>query len=592
VTREELRLKLWPADTVVDFDHGLNNAVNKVREALGDTAESPRYVETLPRRGYRFIAPVEKLDGAAPSPVSEPASSPSDNAPRVGSGVRRLRTSGGILALAAVVVVAAYLGWQRFQPQAAPAEKVMLAVLPFENLSADPEQEYFSDGMTEEMITQLGRLEPERLGVIARTSAMRYKATEKGIDEIGRELGVDYILEGSVRRVADRVRISAQLVQVDDQTHLWAQSYDRAVEEILALQSDVAAEIAHSLTLELLPARRKRLAWGATSSSEAHEAYLRGRYYQYRATSHGWQKAIQYFQEAIKKDPDYAAAYAGMGSHYLWQAPAKVNMPKAKAAALKALELDATLPEAYAVLGSVKLYFEWDWAGARKEFEQALRFDPGNAQAHFRYSQYLAAMGRLEKAIATAKRARELDPLSTLVSHYVGRLYYFDRQYERAVGEFKRTLELDPNYGFAHFFLALTYDKMGRQDEAMVHAQRYLSLGGKPPQKGVALNELYRSEGFEGIIREWARARERRARQKGFIGSAGLALTYARLGDKEKAFRWLERAYRERTRDLIYLKVDPGYDALRSDPRFQDLVRRVGFPGESVAVGPDPSPTG
>jgi TolB-like protein/Flp pilus assembly protein TadD len=393
VTRDEIQQQIWDKDTFVDFQQGLNFCIKKIRTALADDSDKPRYIETLPRRGYRFIAPVE------------------ETGPR----------------------------------------KVMLAVLPLENLSADPEQEYFSDGLTEEMIAQLGRLHPESLGVISRTSAMRYKGTDKGADEIGRELGVSYILEGTVRREASQVRITAQLIQVSDQTHLWAESYDRDVAAVFAVQSEVAQRIAHSLEVELLPAQVTRPASASSINPEAHEAYLKGRYNMNKRTPQGLQKGLRYFEQAVEKDPEYALAYAGVADTYILLGSTQYAllspeeaMPRAKGAATKALEINDSLAEAHASLANVKLIYKWDWAGAEREFQRTLALHPGYSHAHHWYSLQLAATGRTEEGFSAIRRARRLDPLSPIINVTVGWHFYLARQYDRAVEDLRNTLEMEP----------------------------------------------------------------------------------------------------------------------------------------------------
>jgi TolB-like protein/DNA-binding winged helix-turn-helix (wHTH) protein len=395
VTRDEIQQKLWPDGTFVDFEHSLNAAVKRLREALEDSADNPQFVETVPRRGYRFIYPVE-------------------------GHAARSRRWVWALALAALpalltLLLALNVGGlrDRLWPRAdSPAKRIMLAVLPCDNLSGDPEQEYFSDGMTDEMIAQLGRLQPARLGVIARTSAMHYKGTDKHVDEIGRELGVEYILECSVRREGDRVRITAQLIQVSDQTHLWAASYERELAGIFAIQSEVSRQIARSLEVELLPAERARPSGAGTINPEAYEAYLKGRYFWNKRTEEGIKKSLDYFQQAVARDPDYALAYSGLADAYLvgifvGYLPSQDNHPKGLAAALRAVELDDTLAEAHASLANFEI---GNWLVEEKELKRAIELNPNYAPARIWYAMHLSARGRHEEALAEGKKALELDP--------------------------------------------------------------------------------------------------------------------------------------------------------------------------------------
>lgn len=485
------------------------------------------------------------------------------------------------LVAAVAGLLVGYFVWQSFRPQAKPAvRKIMLVVLPFENLSGDPEQEYFSDGLTEEMITELARLQPGRLCVIARTSAMTYKSAKKRADQIGKELGVDYILEGSVRREADKVRVTAQLIQVRDQTNLWVGSYEHDLASVFAIQQDVARRIAGSLVPELLPGQQAAPARVSNTYTLAHESYLKGNYHRYRATVPSIEKAIEYYQEAIKQDPDYALAYAALARSQIFRVGARprVALQQAKVAAVKALELNQALPEAHLALAMVKLYSDWDWPGAEREFQRALALDSGNAEAHFYYSHCLAATARLDEAITQARRAQELDPFSPLIGHYLGRLYYFSRQYDQAIAEYRKTLELDMNYAWTHLFLAVAYQKKGIYGEAVTHRQKYWSLMGVKPEDVTELGGLYSASGYTSVLRRWVKWVEGFSQRQGYVTSGELALIYAQLEEKEQAFKWLEKAYQDHTRDLIYLKVDPGYDSLRADSRFHDLLRRIGFP--------------
>ncbi|MCH8912571.1 MAG: tetratricopeptide repeat protein, partial [Planctomycetes bacterium] len=464
-------------------------------------------------------------------------------------------------------------------PAQSPNGKIMLAVLPFEDMSPEP-QEWFSDGMTEEMIAQLGRLHPKKLGVIARTSAMRFKNTDKGIDQIGRELGVDYILEGSVRRAGERVRITAQLVQVSDQTHLWAQSYNRHVADVFAIQIDVAEQIARALALELLPGEQAALAQALTPSPAAHEAYLRGRYYWNKRTPEGLKKGLEHFQRAVEQDPGYALAYAGVADSYAVMAswnllPPDEGYPKAKAAATKALEIDDTLAEAHALLAVVAKEYDWDFSRAERGFRKALQLNPGYATAHQWYAEYLAAMGRHEEAIAEIERAEELDPLSLIINAIAGYVCYFASEYDQAIDHCQKALELDPNFATAHYFIGWVYERKGMYGEAIAELQKARTLSGNIDFLAV-LAHAYAVSGRTKQARKML-DEVKAFSERAYVSPYVLALIYMGLGEKDQAFAWLETAYAERAINLVVLKVDPRYDELRGDPRFDDLLRRIGL---------------
>ena len=452
VTRQELQQAVWKDETFVDFEHGLNFCIKQIRSALGDNAQSPRLIETLPRRGYRFIGEVDKLNGSSliESHIPEPEVEKTARDARpwaVHSSAKQLAVVG---MTATVLVVAGYFGWRGFNRAAAPVSKVMMAVLPFENLSGDTEQDYFSDGMTEEMIAQLGRLQPRRLGVIARTSAMTYKRTTKDISHIGRELAVDFVVEGSVRREQDRVRITAQLIRVSDQTHLWSESYDRPAGDALNVQREVAGRIANSLAIELLGDGRA----DSSSSAAAVDSYLRGRYLWNKGDRNSVRKSVEFFERAIEIDPNYAAAFAGLADSYRLLGMYYVILPaeaypKAKAAASRALELDPSNAEARVSLGTIKFRYEWNWEEAEREFRRAIEINPSLGIAHHDYAWFLVAMERFEEGIEHMKVAQQLDPLSPLANSDVGWVYLMARRYDDAVDQINRTLELEPGFGGA-----------------------------------------------------------------------------------------------------------------------------------------------
>jgi serine/threonine-protein kinase len=504
---------------------------------------------------------------------------------RAVSGLRGRRGPAAWALGAFLVVALAAVGsllWRRARPKAAPPEgKIMMAVLPFENLSGDPEQEFFSDGLTEEMIARLGNMQPERLGVIARTSSMRYKGTEKPLDEVARELGVSYIIEGSVRRAAGQVRITAQLIQTSDQTHLWAQSYEKPVADVFAVQSEVAGKVAASLAVKLLAGRQSALSRPATTSPEAHEAYLRGRYHWEKRTKEGLETSIGYFKQAIDLDPAYALAYAGLADSYTvmpWFAyvQPRAIYPKARAAAMKALEIDETLAEAHASLGYIYA-LDWNWPGADSEFKRALSLNPGYAVAHHWYGSHLATIGRFDEAVAEGTRAQELDPYSLIIIRDLGLTFYFARRYEEAVKQYRIALALDPDFAPARSFLGLAYTRLGDHQRAIAEGLAAVRLTGNAPGRLAALGRSYAAAGqikeAENILGQLEQLSK-----TAYVSIFDTAAIYVTLGNKDRALGLLEAAFKAHDPELIRLKRDPFLDPLRPDPRFQDLMLRMKFP--------------
>jgi TolB-like protein/DNA-binding winged helix-turn-helix (wHTH) protein/Tfp pilus assembly protein PilF len=593
VTREELRELLWSTETFVDFEHGLNTSIKELRGLLSDSPTEPRYIETLPKLGYRIIVPVA-VD--APPPLNQAVADAETAAAEIPAGkqislyhilqVLALRRWPIFLGIAVVLIVTlgAYFQWSRSRarPQLSSG-RLMLAVLPFENLTGDSTQDYFSDGLTEEMIAQLGRLEPEHLGVIARTSVMHYKHSQEQLEQIGRELGVQYVLEGSVRRDANRVRVSAQLIQVKDQSNVWARQYDRELINLLALQGEIAQEIADGIQLTLGDNNRIDSAHQAPLSPEAYEAYdlyLKGRYFWNKRTTQGFQHAIEYFQQAIAKDPKYARAYAGLADSYALTssyslAPQNEFMPKARAAALRALELDDRLAEAHTSLALVTENYDWDWQTAEKEYRRAIQLNPNYATAHHWYAEYLAYQGRFDEAFAESERARQLDPLSLIIATDNGAILYFSRKYDRAIEQFRTVLDMEPNFPRAHL-LVFAYVEKGMFADALADIEKWRRIDDAP---GIWAIEAYvcgrsgQQVEAQRALEKWQQLNRRRQ-----MDPAPIALAYVGMGNKDEAFAWLQRAYSERSNALTALKVDPIYDPLRSDPRFQVLMRRVGLP--------------
>ena len=592
VTREELRQALWPGDTFVDFDHGLNNAINRLREALGESAESPRFLETLPRRGYRFIGAVESIPSASPQDSGAHVENFSTTSSTVGDKVAALpvKSSKASLSLRARLWIAVGAGAaallallislnagglrQRLLGAAATRRIQSIAVLPLENLSGDPSQEYFADGMTDELITQLAQI--NGLRVISRTTAMQYKGTRKSVPEIGRELHVDGIVEGTVFRSGEQVRISAQLVDSSTDQHVWAQSYERDLRDIVALQKEVAGGVARQIRANLLPGEQPRAV-----NPQAYEAYLRGRHDLNAATSKAdLEDSITNFRSALGKDPQFALAYSGMALSYLAQAdfylaPHEV-MPKAEEAARKALELDDGLSEAHDALGYVELIYRWDWPAAQQHLQRAIQLNPGNALAQDHYANYLSALGHHAEAFATSERARALDPLSLLIQANNGMYFFLGREYDRAIEVERKALELDAKCYTCRTYLAIALVQSRRLPEALKEA-RLVRLPEANPLDVATATTAIAAAGQ----RAEAEASLRRLLQLGkqrWVCPYELGTTYLALGDREQALHSLENAYEAHSICMTWAKDDPRLDPLRSEPRFQAILQRMSFP--------------
>jgi TolB-like protein/DNA-binding winged helix-turn-helix (wHTH) protein/Tfp pilus assembly protein PilF len=600
VTREELRRALWPEDTFVDFDHSLGTAINKLREVLGDTASNPRFIETLPRRGYRFIAPVEAVGESENTPVVSLVVSrtpPDTQEPATGDlletkdhdqvdtlnvsavGARRRwplpwKISGfAVLLLSAGFVVLALLQMR----QAAPIRS--LAVLPLENLSDDPSQDYFSDGMTDELITELGQI--GELRVISRTSVMTYKGARKPLPQIARELNVDAVVEGTVLRSGSRVRITAQLIRASVDKHLWAQSYEVELRDILALQKDVARSIAGQIRIKLNPNERTGSNHPKAVNPEAYEAYLKGRYFWNKRTGEGLKKAVGYFNQAIEHDPNYARAYTGLADSYAlmgdWQygilAPGEAY-PKAKAAAAKAIELDNTLGEAHISLAWFLDGFDWDWESGGREFTQGIELSPGYATGHHWYGWHLAALGRHGEAVAELEKAESLDPLSLIIGADLAEELLIAHRYDEAIYQCRQTINLDPSFALTHYVLGNVFVQQHLYKEGIVELKK--AIEASPGSTAFTANLAY-AYAVSGKRDEAVRILSdlKNLSHSGFSNAPEIALVYVGLDDKDQAMAWLEKAYAERFNPGVLMR--PCFDPLRSDPRFQDLLRRIGL---------------
>lgn len=531
VTREELRKRLWPQDTFVDFERGLNKAINKLRVALRDDAVTPRYVETLPQRGYRFIAAV-------------------DGVPQGREGVL-------------------------------PPQRVLgidsLAVLPLDNLSGDPAQEYFSDGMTEELICAIAKI--GSLRVISRTSVMPYKGVRKSLPAIAKELGVDAIIEGSVARSELRVRIVAQLILASDDRHLWSGRYERDLRDILQLQAEIAQSIAsqiHKLIdpVHVFPELARQV------NPQAYEARLMGNFFRDKMTPMELEKSIGFYTQAIDCDPAYAQAYGDLSEAYFYFGvlgmgqPSEV-FPKAKVNAVKALELDETVASAHNALAAIHILYEWDWAAAEAESRRAVELNPGVSVTHAHFADYMSIRGRHNEAIAEIRRALELDPLSAEYNRFVALILYRARRYDDSIAQCKKSLDLYPGDVNTLWFLALSLEQKGRLPEAIAKLEEAVSLSATPTYQAL-LARAYALAGERakatGILEELKASSQSR-----YISPFDIAVVYSGLGDLDATFHWLEETYRQRVFRIIELTL-PIFDFLRSDRRWQDLVRRIGLP--------------
>lgn len=596
LTREEILHHIWGKEVFLDADNSINTAIRKIRQGLKDNPEKPHFLHTIPGKGYRFEASIVQsqpdvvrtatVTPSAEAPIAGPIDQPaSASAERARSGLRIWPIW---LALLAMLVVAVLITRPYLIKTSAPhTGKVMLAVLPFENLSGDSNQGYFADGMTEEMITQLGGLDPSHLGVIARTSAMQYKGAHKDAAQIARELGVAYLLEGSIRRDAGRVRVTAQLIQTSDQTHIWADSFEREIGDILNLEREVARAIAGKIQLTLSEQVEARLAVGARVSPPAYEAYLEGREALSLRTRESLQRGIVAFDRAVSIDPNSPLPYAGLARIYalapVFGARSSDTMPKARDAAMRALALDETLAEAHTTLAFVKAHFEYDWPGAEREFRRALELNPSDANAHFFYSNsYLSCFARHDEAIAEMKTAIELDPLSVPIRSFSGRTYLWARRYDEALGEFEKAEKIDADFVLNHVRLAHLYTYMDRYLDAIEAETRARVLAGEDPKVALMKEEKLKAalasrgpRGYWETVLELSQSKDNPP--ESYTNAYGFALLYARLGETDKSLGALDGAYSERILALTELGVEPAFDSLRSDQRFQNLLRRVGL---------------
>ena len=587
VTREELHKRLWTADTFVDFDHGLNKAINKLRDALGDSAESPRFIETVARRGYRFIADVSIVDEKLPDKQETETEQTRglrdhDYVEIPGKiAVRKSRPfpAWAIPGFALLAVLAIFAVW-RLRPPSPPQLGIRsLAVLPMESLSGDASQNYFADGMTDELITELGQI--SALRVISRTSVMTYKGARKPLPQIARELNVDAVVEGSVLRSSNKVRITAQLIQAATDQHLWAQSYEGDLRDTLALQNKVARDIADQIRINLNPQERAALKNVTAVNPEAYEDYLQGRYFWNKRTADGLKKAIEYFNQAITKDPNYARAYSGLADSYAllgdWEygvLSPKEAFPKAKAAATKALQLDDTLGEAHTSLAFSLDLFDWDWESAEREYRRAIALNPNYGTAHQWYAWHLVTLGRNREGIAELRKAESLDPLSLIIRADLADALVIARLPDESIEVSRKTINMDPYFAVAHYELGQALVQKQMYGEAVAELQRAIELSGGDTTFTYTLACAYAYSGRSSEALKVLKVVQNQS-DHGLSNASGIAMVYAGLGEKDQTMIWLERAYAERFNPSILMR--PAFDPLRSDTRFQDLLGRIGL---------------
>ena len=580
VTRDELRAVLWPSDTFVDFDHGLHAAVNRLREALGDSADRPRWIETLPRRGYRFIASVERSPDSAEAAVVDHQKRPKPIFQRRWIAIVLL-----VPMMIGAVAAALLLGrnvrsWRDRLFMRSPKPQIQaLAVLPLTNLSGDPDQEYFADGMTETLINELGKVSKPR--VISRQSIMQYKGSKKTLQEIAKELSVDVVLEGAVDRSGDRVRVTVRLNQVSPEGQLWSNQYHRDIRDLMRLQDEIASAVTDEIQVKLKPQERDRLTSSRAVDPEAQDDFFRGLQFRRKGSEQDLLTAINYFRQAIVKDPNYGPAYAEMSDVYIdlgnpqgWNHAPKESLPLAKAAATRAVEVNPLLGEAHFALAQTLELYDWNWSEAERQYKLALELSPNYARAHVEYGRFLQALGRNDEAMKQMVHAVGLNPMDLQTRVTVGFVTYAARQYDSAISQFK---ELNTSYpGLGDFGLGWCYREKKMYPEAIAVLQRVL-VDTRGPLPLATLASVY---GLAGRKREAMKLidelRERARKQH--ISDSLFAEAYIGMGQRDEAMAWLERAYEQHDQWMVYIKSYPGWDALRSEPRFHTLVRRMNFP--------------
>ncbi len=584
VTREELQRLLWPADTYVDFEHSLNAAMKRLRAALGDSADSPRFIETLAGRGYRFIAPVSQPAEEAPQiPPPPAADAKPEPEPEAKPAARRRPVLWIAAAAGFVLLVLLAMNFARLRDmvrgRSSPGQIRSLVVLPLANLSGDPDQDYFVEGMTDALRQHLEGV--GSLRVISRTSSMHYLGSGKPLPDIARELNVDAVVDGSVLRSGDRVRINVELIHAGMDRHLWSNSYERDLRDVFVLQAEVARRIAEEIRTTLTPHDRAQLARVRNSDPEAYRAYSNGRVLWNKRSEQDLKKAIDFFQLAIDRDSNYALAYDGLADCWLplgWYGflPPSDTFPRARAAVAKALSLDDSMAEAHTSLAFINMYYDRDWAGAEREFRRAVELNPNYANGHHWYGEYLSLVGRHAEAIAESQRARELDPLSNIINAWVSSRYFFARQYDKAIEEGRNAVQMYPGFGPAHLVLGHAYEQKGMLAEAIAEFEKASSLAGGGSMYAASLAHALALAGRRAEASRILQDLNREAARR-FICAYDLAIASVGLGNKDETFELLGAAVREGSPRVAFLGVDPRFAAMRADPRFSGLLRSIGL---------------
>ena len=579
VTREQIIERLWGKHIFLDTEQGVNTAIRKIRQVLLDDPEKPQFLETVVGKGYRFVSNVTVKGNESP-PSRE------DLPPPHGPQMTRNRTRNlwliGTVSVLLLLGVVLWAVWYRIAWATKPRITTSfhsIAVLPLENLSGDPSQEYFADGITDALITQLAKL--HGLRVISRTSIMQYKSLRKPLPDIARDLSVDAVVEGSVSRSGNHVRVTAQLVDAHADRHLWAEEYDRDLREILSLQSELARDIAEKVRANISSEEQLLMARAGTVEPAAYESYLRGRSFWNQRTPAGLKQSIIHFQHAIELDPRYAEAYSGLADAYTalgytsYWAP-KDSFPKAREFANKALQIDSSLAEARASLAYVKLYYDWDWKGAEEELQRAIAVNPNYATAHHWYSVLLTARGRHDEALSEIGRAHELDPLSVPINTDIGFELYYARRYEEAISHLRSVLQTSPKFPLAHLWLGRAYEQKGMYPEAITEFEQAGTALKDWPVIIAAAGHAYGQWGHKSDATAALRRMNELTNEE-YVTPYGIALIFAGMNDKEHAIQWLQNAYEDRSHWLVWLNLDPRFDNVRTDPRFQELLQRMKF---------------
>jgi TolB-like protein/DNA-binding winged helix-turn-helix (wHTH) protein/Flp pilus assembly protein TadD len=575
VTRDQIAERLWGKEVFLDTEQGINTAVRKVRQVLQDGPNRPMLLETVVGKGYRFTGQVTEIDDSLPA--VETTTIPPESQPN--RFTRRFWLLGAVAAVLALTAIgeALWLRAGRSSARTTPDSYHSIAVLPLANLSDDPSQEYFADGITDALITQLAKI--HGLRVISRTSMMQYKNTHKPMPDIARELAVDAVVEGTVLRSGDRVRVTAQLIDAHADRHLWAENYERDMRDVLGLQSELVRDIAGQVRASISQQQPQVPTGTGTVEPAAYESYLRGRSFWNQRTAAGLTQAVGHFQRAIDLDPDYAEAYSGLPDAYTalgytsYRAP-RDTFPIAKESANKALQIDPGLAEARASVGYAKLYYDWDWKGAEEEFQKAIAINPNCTTAHHWYSVLLTARGQHEQALSEIRRAQELDPLSVAINTDVDFELFYARRYNEAATQLRSVLQTSPRFPLAHLWLGRTYEQMGMYQEAITEFEQAGETLKDWPVIIAAAGHAYGKWGHDAEANGQLRRMKELAKDE-YVTPYGMAAIFAGLDDKDQTMSWLQKAYEDRSHWLVWLKLDARFDNVRSDPRFEELLKRM-----------------